>query len=291
MTKISSQVRNAVLHKLRRGPGEVNWVPSELGFGNHLYMWLHAWLRQQSGIPSRILYHESMAPWLQIFPRLAPLTARRKEVRLSDRRFILWGQTFGDEFSGDALEDFIKECLLGSEDLRGSLTRAQADLDDETLVINVRRGDYYSVPKFFERYGMNIEAYLAVAVEEVAEKHPIGRLRLISDDVGWCRLNLAFLDRFAPLDFGPRGHGPLFDLAMLTGAHSLVLANSTFSYWGAYLNNVFHGGGYDRVWAPIFHARHLNDGRAWQLDPRWNVIDQLPGGWDPPDGLRTTHSA
>lgn len=281
MTKLRKQISNAVLHNLRRGPGEVNWVPPALGFGNHLYMWLHAWSRQQAGTPSRILYHKSMAPWLQTFPQLAPLTVRKNDVGLTDRRFILWGQAFGEEFKADDLEAFIKECLLSSHRLQESVNHARAGLDAETLVINVRRGDYYNVPTFFERYGMNIEGYLILAAEEVAENHPFTRIRLISDDTKWCRLNLKFLDNFAPIDYGPASNGPLLDLATLAGAHSLVLANSTFSYWGAYMNNVMYDGGYDRIWAPIFHARHLNAGRAWQLDPRWNVIEQIPGGWDP----------
>lgn len=289
MTNMKTHFKNLVLHNLRRGPGEVNWTPPALGFGNHLYMWLHAWMRQQSGVTSRVLYDESMASWLNSFPELRPLTVQRENVRLTDKRFILWGQRFGDDFAPDALAAFAQACLLESGPMQQALDRARAVLDSEVLVVNVRRGDYYSVPKFFDRYGMNIEEYVAFAVKGVARNRGFTRIRVISDDPQWCQLNLPSLARLAPIDFGPGKHGPLEDLATLAAAESLVLANSTFSYWGAYLNNVVHSGGHDRVWAPRFHARHLNGGHAWQLDPRWNVIEQVPGGWDPP-GLERSNT-
>lgn len=58
------------------------------------------------------------------------------------------------------------------------------------------------------------------------------------------------------------------------------MTNSTFSYWCAYISNVLHRDNYAEVYAPWFHARTIDGGRAYQLDPRWSVITDIPGGWD-----------
>lgn len=284
-------IKSWVLGSLRRGPREVNWVPPALGFGNHLYMWLYAWSRQQAGTQSRILYHESMGPWLAAFPRLIPLTIRREDVGLTDRRIIVWGQRFGDEFSPEDLKEFTESCLLVSGIMQNAIDEARTGLDEATLVVNVRRGDYYSVPKFLAQYGMNVTSYVHAAASEAAIGREVSKIRVVSDDPEWCRMNLKSLNQIAPVDFGPMVHSPLADFATLAVADSLVLANSTFSYWGAHLNNVLRDGGYDCIWAPRFHARHRDGGRAWQLDPRWNIIEDVPGGWEPPESCPVGSSA
>jgi hypothetical protein len=98
---------------------------------------------------------------------------------------------------------------------------------------------------------------------------------VVSDDSGWCRENLSWLVGAADaVEFSH--NGPQRDLARLASASRLILANSTFSYWGAYISDVVHDGSAGSVVAPRFHVRDLEQGRAWQLDPRWQVID---GRW------------
>lgn len=273
--------KTRALDLLRRGPGEVDWVPPGLGFGNHLYMWLYAWKRQQAGIESRILLHESMRPWLDALPGLKPLTIHRQQVKLTDRRIIVWGQEFGVDFTEGEIAKFISNCLLDSPVLQSALVATRRELLPSTLTINVRRGDYYSVPKFFHKYGMNVNAYVEAAVSEASATMRIKKIRIVSDDLQWCRDNLAKLEEYGPIDFGPENRTPIGDFATLIAAETLVLANSTFSYWAGYINSVIYPKEKSSIWAPRFHARGHNYGRAWQLDPKWNVIEDLPGGWDP----------
>jgi hypothetical protein len=127
--------------------------------------------------------------------------------------------------------------------------------------------------------------YVRVAVELAAEMKPVRSILLVSDDLDWCRLKLGRLSEVAPLRFPPAGASVIEQLALLATARRLVLANSTFSYWGGYLSNrvqVGHGGGpnYADVIAPRFHNRQVRGGAAWQHDPRWSVVEDIPGGWD-----------
>lgn len=271
-----------MLGLIRRGPDEVNWVPPALGFGNHLYMWLHAWKRQQAGIRSRILFHDSMRPWLEVIPALKALTVARHEVKLIDRRLVFWGQAYGVDFARGEIEAFINQCLLSSQPLQNALTQARRNLRPGALVVNVRRGDYYSVPEFLRNYGMNCKLYVEIAARDVAAQTNITGIRVVSDDPRWCRENLGALRQYGPIDFGSESRTPLGDFATLVAGENLILANSTFSYWAGYTNSILYPKDKSSIWVPRFHARSYNNGHAWQIDPKWNAIENLPGGWGPP---------
>lgn len=52
-------------------------------------------------------------------------------------------------------------------------------------------------------------------------------------------------------------------------------------YWGGYLSTWRHGIP-GNVIAPWFHIRP--EGAAWQLDPRWTVVTEIPSHWALPGG-------
>ena len=149
----------------------------------------------------------------------------------------------------------------------------------------MRRGDYYSVARFRGMYSFDVAEYLRVAVaESVTADGPVGLLRVVSDDPDWCRLKLPFLaehaGRVEHLDAGQTVGRPHEHFRTLASSRRLVLANSTFSYWGAHVSNVVQADNHAQVWAPWFHRRDIDGGRAWHLDPRWSVVRDIPGGWD-----------
>ena len=46
----------------------------------------------------------------------------------------------------------------------------------------------------------------------------------------------------------------------LASARRLIITNSTFSYWGAYVSNVRYGDNHGLVYAPWFHRRDIDGG-------------------------------
>lgn len=71
---------------------------------------------------------------------------------------------------------------------------------------------------------------------------------------------------------------------------ALVLANSTFSYWGSYLSTWWHGRP-ESVVPPWFLSRADNGAAAWQLDPTWSIIRDIPSGWGLPEELMPAFAA
>ena len=68
------------------------------------------------------------------------------------------------------------------------------------------------------------------------------------------------------------------DLAVLACAKRLILANSTFSYWGAFIAQVL-GAQLENIVAPAFHQGGVPTASELWRDPRWNFIHEIDGGW------------
>lgn len=163
--------------------------------------------------------------------------------------------------------------------------RVPADLrvTDRDVVVNVRRGDYVTNETNWHNYGFDVDDYLRVALAGSVEVGgSIRRLLVVSDGIDWCEANLSRLAEWCEeLVFENSGRPPEIHLTLLGNAPLLVLANSTFSYWGGYLST-WRFGRPEQVVAPWFHIRTDLGGDAWQLDPRWSVVKDIPTAWSLP---------
>jgi hypothetical protein len=91
--------------------------------------------------------------------------------------------------------------------------------------IHVRRGDYTKVS----------HCHPPITVEYIKEAIEISKAKkfvVVSDDLRWCKENLSFLDPlyspFYEMDIGN-------DFALMTQCSSAIIANSSFSWWAAWL--------------------------------------------------------
>jgi hypothetical protein len=123
--------------------------------------------------------------------------------------------------------------------------------------LNVRRGDYLN-PDAEDVWGnLAKDGYYERAVAAIG--HDVTYV-VVSDDLPWCR---QFFDlecvEFADFD-------PFTSMCILAGCDVNVVANSTFSWWGAYLNPR------SEVYAPS---------RWWraQAPPNDRQDDIVPPGW------------
>lgn len=97
-----------------------------------------------------------------------------------------------------------------------------------TISVHVRRGDYVALPEY---HPLCSEEYYHRALDFIESRVGTARVVVFSDDVAWCRT--AFT--------GPRfcfseGNDQAADLALMARCDHHVIANSSFSWWGAWLN-------------------------------------------------------
>lgn len=124
------------------------------------------------------------------------------------------------------IEDDIKKDFSFDEDLRENCKKFLNE--PEYISLHVRRGDY-----------LNIQNYHPVQTCEYYEKslqilpHDIPVI-IFSDDVSWCKSQELFSsDRFLISE----NNSTDADLCLMTLCDYHIIANSSFSWWGAWLAN------------------------------------------------------
>ncbi len=129
--------------------------------------------------------------------------------------------------------------LYGNRDLlRSELSTGLEEMGpppaEKYAALHVRRGDYVSNAKYNAIFGTCSESYYRNAIALVSEELP---LIIVSDDVAWAQTFVLSVPlRSAPITVSS-GTNHYQDLATLAGASELVLSNSTFSWWGAFLGH------------------------------------------------------
>ena len=97
--------------------------------------------------------------------------------------------------------------------------------DKETIVINVRRGDYLKLSNY---HPIVSSEYMNKALEYIPS---IEQILFISDDISWCKNNLVGL-----LSVYLENYLPHEQLWIMSFCSHFILSNSSFSWWGAYLS-------------------------------------------------------
>jgi hypothetical protein len=131
----------------------------------------------------------------------------------------------------------------------------------DAIALHVRRGDYVSRPKINQLMGTCSVAYYEAALARIPGD---GTVFVFSDDIAWAKANLP---RTRPTVFvgeaSPRAG--LADLWLMALARHHIIANSSFSWWGAWLGQRPDG-------TTIAPAR-------WFADSANDVKDLFPASW------------
>ncbi len=135
------------------------------------------------------------------------------------------------------VEDRIRKAFVFK---RGLDSKNQQVLDEisksESVSIHVRRSNYL-------QFGGQLECpleYYKAAIEHVLEKKGKVSFFVFSDDIAWCKENIPALVGGSAclfIDWNNERASHYIDMQLMAACRSNVLANSTFSWWGAWLNN------------------------------------------------------
>lgn len=102
-----------------------------------------------------------------------------------------------------------------------------------SVFVHIRRGDYLS-PKYKERFlGCCSLDYYRKALAYIEKKVDSPRFFVFSDDITWTKENLKIPEAVF-VDWNTGRNSPL-DMFLMSNCKFAVMANSTFSYWGARL--------------------------------------------------------
>ena len=133
-----------------------------------------------------------------------------------------------------------------------------------SISLHFRRGDYVTNKEANNYHGLINLSYYQNAVERVAEKVKDPEFFVFSDDPDWVKENfkISFPIHFISENTGSKA---IFDLLLMSKCKHNIIANSSFSWWGAWLNTNEE----KQVIAP----------KNWFKDPSAKNVDLLPSSW------------
>jgi len=136
----------------------------------------------------------------------------------------------------------IKDDFKNKSDIK--LAEMGVKLDENLCVINFRGGEYRSIPNVLVR-----REYWKNAIDHMISLNPNMKFLLITDDVQCANSFMPFPIQAIHVDVG-------FDYYVVNQAKWVILSNSTFGWWAAWLNEKAN-----KIIAPKYWARHnVSDG-------------------------------
>ena len=106
---------------------------------------------------------------------------------------------------------------------------------ENSVSIHVRRGDYVSNPQTTAYHGVMPIAYYKKAIERISKKISNPSFYVFSDDPEWVANNFNFIPQYTLVDVN-KGRNSFRDIELMSYCKHNIIANSSFSWWGAWLN-------------------------------------------------------
>ena len=136
--------------------------------------------------------------------------------------------------------------------------------NSQSISVHIRRGDYINDSKTSKVHGTCTVDYYRESMELLALKISNPRFFIFSDDSEWAKSNIKGNCQMTFVDHNI-GRESYNDMLLMSRCKHNILSNSTFSWWGAWLNNNPN----KTVIAP----------RRWFATKNYNTADLLPDSW------------
>jgi hypothetical protein len=149
-----------------------------------------------------------------------------KEIKIdTNLNYYLNGFWQNENYFKINKNEIFKE-LAPTELIKKELLDLYPSLNSNTTSIHIRRTDYLKSNGYHPVQSIE---YYRKAIESVGEND---NLLIFSDDIRWCKDNLDFENMIFS-----ENNDDIIDLWLMSLCENNIIANSSFSWWGAYLNS------------------------------------------------------
>jgi len=163
------------------------------------------------------------------------------------------------------IQDTIRKDFTFKMPLEGlNKTLAESISSCNSVSMHIRRGDYVHNSETSKFHGVCSPEYYYEALEFIKKKSANIQLYIFSDDMEWVKVNMKF---DVPVTYVGNNidNQSYVDMQLMSLCKHNIIANSSFSWWGAWLNNNPE----KIVIAPS----------KWFNDSSINATDIIPEGW------------
>ena len=139
----------------------------------------------------------------------------------------------------------------------------QIKFDNNSVSIHIRRGDYVSDSNANHFHGICSEQYYSAALNTIEGKIKTPNYYIFSDEILWVKNNMNFPKNSIYIE--NEYEHPIFEMNLMSMCKHNIIANSSFSWWGAWLNK----NPSKVVIAP----------KRWILSEKYETEDIIPKNW------------
>jgi len=137
--------------------------------------------------------------------------------------------------------------------------------ETNSISIHVRRGDYVEDKVTNAYHGVcNLEYYLE-ALKQLERRYDNLILFFFSDDIDWVKKKFSYLEQSKFFVENNINEKNWIDMCLMSSCKHNIIANSSFSWWGAWLNS----NASKTVFAP----------KKWNYNKELDISSLLPVEW------------
>jgi hypothetical protein len=176
------------------------------------------------------------------------------------KSYMFWGNWSNEKYR-EGVNDEILNAFEFPEITDKENKRIYEDIvSSNSVSIHVRRGDYI-------KYGFPLLSleYYKKAVEIVQSKICDAKFYIFSNDIDYIINNFGFLKNYEIVSINNKGNN-YKDMQLMSSCKHNIIANSSFSYWGARLNR-----NSDAI--IICPKYHVNVCKHTTCLPKWIILD------------------
>ena len=178
---------------------------------------------------------------------------------------LLWGYWQSEKYFKNVARDLRAEFGFVIS-LEGTAQELAKNIKNtNSVALHVRRGDYVTAASTKQLMGDTNTAYYNAAIAYIAERVKDPHFFVVSNDPVWCKEHIKLPFPVMYLDDTSAGPKNIYHMQLMSLCKHNIIANSTFSWWGAWLN----ANPNKIVIAP----------KRWYADPAMSDQDVVPAGW------------
>ncbi len=132
-------------------------------------------------------------------------------------------------------EILLKEFSLAQPFSKNAAPFAQMIATTTAVSVHVRRGDYIKNPTVLKEFGVCSLSYYQTAIAHIQKNVTNPTFFVFSDDIAWVKENLPVGNNAVFIE--GEGIRDVEELTLMRLCTHNIIANSSFSWWGAWLND------------------------------------------------------
>lgn len=178
--------------------------------------------------------------------------------------FILEGFWQNEKYFIESRDVILKDFELKQPMNQRNSELAEKIQKSNAVSIHVRRGDYVLNPKNNKKHGVLGNEYYKKALDILSSKTKNIKLFIFSDDIEWVKENIK--TPFETTYVSGNIQKPHLDMFLMSLCKHHIIANSSFSWWGAWLSN--------------YSDKIVVAPEKWLVNPSSNDSnDRVPSSW------------